>query len=252
MSEPTGGVLYVRLRRTGPNEPRTKDYTIGGTTFLYDHEGWYEVPEAFGRELRRKKLNPLNPAVSPPLFEVLTREEVINLERAQRAEAEAAVQRKEQQFSGQRIQQAIPKNVMQARRVGSLLAESEAAVSQPERARSVNPDRFRRETPVQLAQPVQQVQQIEREERFTPEPAGNGGWDDEEEATTAPVSSFSPTSNEEGEEEGVTLAPAATVTDRAATKEATPRVAPRAQAARTTRTAASGRRGIRPADGEKS
>lgn len=138
--ESKSDVLYVRLRRVGPNQQKPGRYTIGQVTFEYDHHGWYEVSQEFGEGLRRKRANELNRKRSLPLFDVMTYEEVLNLERAERAAAEAERTRNDKLFAGERVSNAIPMGAMKARRVGSLLDSvgvGVASAALPQRGRVV-------------------------------------------------------------------------------------------------------------------
>lgn len=153
MSEPSGDVLYVRLRRVGPNQQKPSLYTIGNVTFDYNHEGWYEVARTFGEGLRRKRANELNRR-SLPLFEVMTYEEVLNLERAELAAKQAEKEREQKLFAGERVSSAIPKDAMKARRVGSLLATERGPSPAPRQREEVSARRVEAPMEVERIQPA--------------------------------------------------------------------------------------------------
>jgi len=152
--------LYVRIRRVGPNEPKPSNYTIGGTNFEYNHDGWYKVSTVFGEGLRNKRSNVLNPN-SPPVFEVFTHEQVINLEQSEAMAKRLALQRQQRQATGERVSAAIPKDAMvDTKRVGRL---SESPIVEPEK--------------VLVAEPV-----VTAPEPEPVAPSSSDNWDDSAEA----------------------------------------------------------------------
>lgn len=81
MAEP-----QTMLVRIAPTNPRESHYVAG--VHIKKTDGWCEVPASTAKKLANERMNVLNPAQSPPVFEVSSKEDAEAQEEAEKKAAD--------------------------------------------------------------------------------------------------------------------------------------------------------------------
>jgi hypothetical protein len=77
--------MLVRIK---PSNKKVSHSALGYEINKVD--GWCKIPFAVAMELKKMKMNELNPEASPPIFDVLTQEEAESLDSRERVRIEPA------------------------------------------------------------------------------------------------------------------------------------------------------------------